>query len=108
MIGFRGGWLLASGGGEVGHEWVHDLDVRGGFTESHVDADLLELGDRHGVGDVKLFAQRLLDLGLVLLLESCCHDCSSLSPRLPGWVLARVPMRGVNRCYKDLNCCASK
>jgi hypothetical protein len=30
--------------------------------------DLLELGDRHGVGDVELFAQRLLNFGLVLLL----------------------------------------
>ena len=48
---------------------IHDLDVLGGFAQTHVDDDLLELRNRHRVGDVELFGQRLLDLCFVLLFR---------------------------------------
>src|ERR1700761_8691112 len=92
LLRLGGHRLLTGDGGKIGHQGIHDLDVLGGFAEAHIDDDLLKLRDRHGVGDVELFAQRLLDLALVLLFQTCCHDFLRFLHDF------RVGFRAVYRC----------
>ena len=55
---------------EVGYERIHDLDVLGGFAETHVDDYLLELRNRHDVLDVEFLGDSACLISAVVLLLS--------------------------------------
>src|SRR5579871_369240 len=56
LLGLGRHRLLTRDSGKISNQRIHDLNVLGGFAKTHVDHDLLDLGNRHGVGDVQFLA----------------------------------------------------
>ena len=74
--------LLAGDGAQVADSAVDCLGIGSGLADTHVHDDLLELGDHHDVLVLELVLKLLLDLVVVLGLQTrhillFCH-CSLL------------------------------
>ena len=70
LAGLRDDRLLAGDLGEVVDRAIDHLAVASCLADTGVHDDLDQTGDLHDVRVAELFLQRLLDLGLVLLLQA--------------------------------------
>src|SRR6202789_3936622 len=76
-LGHRG--LLSRDLGHVGGRSVHDLLVGHGLAHTHVDRDLEDARDLHGVLELKFCLELRHELVVINLFQSCCHVISLVS-----------------------------